>query len=224
MIGVFGPLALERKPKKKLLDLFCKAGGATKGYKDAGFYVVGVDIEAQPHYIGDEFVQSDALEYLAAHGHEYDAIHASPPCQRFSRSTPKKYRDNHPDLIGPTRDLLKKIGKPYVIENVPDARHLLINPIYLCGTAFGRNIERHRYFEIEGPEILMVPQCQHIGYPVLITGTTRRKSGRFEYTAPQCREASGLYWMTRKEMDEAILPDYTRWIGQHLMAYLNRAS
>jgi DNA (cytosine-5)-methyltransferase 1 len=33
--------------KPKLLDLYCGAGGASKGYQRAGFYVVGVDINPQ---------------------------------------------------------------------------------------------------------------------------------------------------------------------------------
>jgi DNA (cytosine-5)-methyltransferase 1 len=43
-----------------------------------------VDIRPQPRY-PFEFVQADALEYVAAHGHEYDVIHASPPCHAYTR-------------------------------------------------------------------------------------------------------------------------------------------
>lgn len=93
--------------KYKLLDLFCGAGGCTKGYQRAGFYVVGVDIKPQPHYCGDEFYQADALEYVAAHGAEYDAIHASPPCQGYSSMNfinLKRWGHviEHPKLIEPT--------------------------------------------------------------------------------------------------------------------------
>ncbi len=67
----------------KLLDLFCGAGGAAVGYHRAGFDLVGMDIEPMPHY-PFEFHLADALEYLREHGAEYDAIHASPPCQHYS--------------------------------------------------------------------------------------------------------------------------------------------
>ncbi len=67
--------------KPILLDLFCKAGGCTKGYQQAGFYVVGVDIESQPHYCGDEFIQADALDFMARNRRMFDAYSASPPCQ-----------------------------------------------------------------------------------------------------------------------------------------------
>src|SRR3990167_10972018 len=101
--------------KPRLLDLFCKAGGATKGYQQAGFYVVGVDIEPQPHYCGDEFYQADALTYPLE---GFDAYHASPPCQRYSVMTNGRWQDrlpNHPDLIQPVSERLSATNKPYII-------------------------------------------------------------------------------------------------------------
>ncbi|MGW5790990.1 hypothetical protein ACWEV3_10330 [Saccharopolyspora sp. NPDC003752] len=98
------------------------------GYHRAGFDVVGGDIARQPRY-PFEFHQADALEFLAAHGHEFDAIHASPPCQAFTNA--QRIRGNdHPDLIAPTRDLLITTGRPWVIENVEGAP--LHNPVMLC--------------------------------------------------------------------------------------------
>lgn len=192
----------------------------------AGFYVVGCDIEPQKNYIGDEFILGDALEVIARYDHEFDAIHASPPCQRYSEITPIERRHLHPDLIEPVRTALRATGKPYVIENVENARMHLINPVLLCGSMFGLNLWRHRYFEIYPDRLLLTPPCNHSELPVLITGTTRRKpekGGRMEYTAQQCRDASGLHWMTRKEMDEAIPPAYTRFLGEHLMQVIEQA-
>lgn len=106
--------------KPRLLDLYSCAGGCARGYADAGFDVTGVDINSQPRYPYPHIV-ADALEYVAAHGHEYDAIHASPPCQLYSKSTVmfRAAGKEYPDLIGPTRDALIAVGRPWVIENVP---------------------------------------------------------------------------------------------------------
>ena len=101
--------------RPKILDLFCCAGGAAKGYHDAGFDVTGIDIMNQPRY-PYKFIQADALEYVAAHGHEFDAIHASPPCQRYSVLTGARHRDKHPDLIKPVREALILSGKLLQIQ------------------------------------------------------------------------------------------------------------
>lgn len=142
----------------RLLDLFCCAGGSGEGYRRAGFEVTGVDIMPQPRYMAGRgtFIQADALEYLKEHGAEFDAIHASPPCQRYSSMTKGRWKDRqHPDLIAPTRDLLKAIGKPWIIENVPGAP--LKYAVLLCGTMFGlqtpegSQLRRHRLFETSFP-------------------------------------------------------------------------
>ena len=113
------------------------------GYSRAGFEVVGVDIAAQPRY-PFEFIQGDAIEYVKEHGHEYDAIHASPPCQAYTNAQ-KIMRNDHPELLEPTREALNATGLPWVIENVPGAP--LIEPIELCGGMFGLRTYRHRLFE-----------------------------------------------------------------------------
>ncbi len=129
-----------------LLDLFCGGGGAAMGYSRAGFTeIVGVDNQPQKNY-PFEFVQADALEYLTEHGHEFDAIHASPPCQGYSimRNLPWLRDKEYPLLIDPVRELLEATGKPWVIENVMGA-HLPAG--WLCGTMFGLPFYRHRAFE-----------------------------------------------------------------------------
>lgn len=142
--------------KLKILDLFCKAGGAAKGYADAGFEVVGVDIVPQPNY-PYKFIQMDAIEFLKTVDlSEFDAIHASPPCQKHTKAQSLakgrnngKYRE-HFDFIPQTREILQKIGKPYIIENVEGAP--LINPISLYGSQF-KNLytQRRRLFESNIP-------------------------------------------------------------------------
>src|SRR5260221_245774 len=120
--------------KPRLLDLCCKAGGATRGYQLADYHVTGVDIDPQPHYIGDAFFQADAIEFLCEHGNEYDLIHVSPPCQRYSKITPVAHKSLYPDMIAEFRSYLQVLGKPYIIENVEDARRLLVKPVMLCGS------------------------------------------------------------------------------------------
>lgn len=237
--------------KPRALDLFCCAGGATKGLQRAGFHVTGVDIKPQPRYCGDEFHQADALTFMLPCafvggscdqfpdvcdrcGSHYnnpcqhtgvEFIWASPPCEFGSQCTPKKYRGNHANLIGPTRERLKRTGLPYCIENVPSNRGLLINPFMLCGSQFGLKVRRHRFFEISGFTINeLFPPCDHSGRPVLITGTHRRTDEpRYEYTAQQCREAADLGWMRRIDIDKAIPPAYSEFIGRQVMQILEQS-
>jgi DNA (cytosine-5)-methyltransferase 1 len=200
----------------RLLDLFCGGGGAGMGYHRAGFEVVGVDIEPIKVY-PFEFHQTDALEYLAAHGHEFDAIHASPPCQAYTAMQHiRKNGHNHPDLVDPVRQLLIKTGKPYVIENVVGAP--LRVDLLLCGSMFGLNIIRHRIFESNVPMPLLVPMCNHEKVYDPWHG------GPGERTAQQFKDAMGIDWMrdaggrNRKgTVAEAIPPAYTEFIGAQLM-------
>lgn len=206
----------------RLLDLFCGAGGCSVGYQMAGFHVTGIDHKPQPRYAGDVFIQADALEYLAEHGSEFDAIHASPPCQGYSEITPLAHRQNHPDLIAPTRDLLRATGKPYVIENVEGARMRMRDPLMLCGSMLGLPIWRHRYFEIWPETLLLVPPCRHDFNPILITdhgGPNANGPGKPRKRTPVevKRAAAGIDWMTEVELSQAIPPAYTEWIGRWLM-------
>jgi len=204
------------------------------GYHRAGFDVVGVDIELQPRY-PFEFVQGDAIEYIRAHGHEFDVIHASPPCQRFSEATPVEYRDQHPDLIGPTRRALLEIGKPYVIENVENARAELIKPVLICGTMLGLPIWRHRYFEVWPFWFLSPATCKHNRRPITVhSGSHTRKTWepvrcaggvrqgiRPRESVDVVRWAMDIPWMLQRELTEAIPPAYTEWIGKQLLAMLD---
>lgn len=207
--------------RPRLLDLFCCQGGASRGYVDAGFEVVGVDIDPQPRY-PFEFVQADALEYLAEYGHEFDAIHASPPCQLYSK-THRINKSDFPDLIGPTRDLIEPLGTPYVIENVMDAEPELIDPFMLCGEMFGLETYRHRLFETnwnleeqEHPE--HVKRTTKMGRAP-IDGEYMHVVGNFS-GVDKAREVMGMPWANRDGLREAIPPAYTRWIGEQLIEHI----
>lgn len=215
--------------KYRLLDTFCKAGGAGMGYSRAGFEVVGVDIEYQPRY-PFEFHQSDAFEFIREHGHEFDAIHASPPCQKYSacRTMHTTQGRVYPDLIVPTRQKLLQSGKPYVLENVIGSP--LRTPIMLCGLMFGLKLFRHRLFESN--LFLMVPYHRpHTGKVVGRQGYVcmagHGDSGRGRIAADHrsvsaWKAASGIDWMTQKELAQAIPPAYTEWIGRQLIQHLDR--
>lgn len=209
----------------RLLDLFCGAGGCSEGYRRAGFDVVGVDIKPQPRY-PFQFIQADALEYVARHGAEFDAIHASPPCQAYSISRNNGSNKDAPRLIAPTRAALIATGTPYVIENVMGAD--LINPLMLCGASFGlgaagMDLPRHRLFESSA--LLMGSPCTHrrgktLG--VYGNGTTRwhlDAIGRCLRESEK-RQAMGIDWMNRRELTQAIPPAYTEYLGRQLMAAL----
>jgi DNA (cytosine-5)-methyltransferase 1 len=151
--------------RPRLLDLYCGGGGAARGYQQAGFRVTGVDTRPQPRYAGDDFWQADAIQVLRtirADGSPFDVIHASPPCQAYTRKAAdwgrkRNHWIEHPDLVGPTRELLDEIGLPYVIENVPGAP--LNAQLMLCGTMFGLAIRKHRLFESNVPLPLPPAAC-----------------------------------------------------------------
>jgi len=206
-----------------LLDLFCGAGGAAMGYYRAGFDVVGVDIEPQPHY-PFRFIQADAMAFpLAA----FDVIHASPPCQAYS-ATKTLHSNEYPDYIAPLRRRLSRFAFTWVIENVVGAP--LISPFQLCGSSFGLGVRRHRLFESN--VALLSPPCVHDQQPepIDVTGSGARRSGprldgaggnsRKPRNLAEAREAMGIDWMSRAELSEAIPPAYTEFVGEQLLAHL----
>ena len=209
------------KSKPKLLDLYCGAGGCSAGYATY-FDVTGVDLNPQPKY-PYEFHQSDAIEFLLDHWLEFDAIHASPPCQEHSESTRtwKAAGREYPELIEPTRDFLQVTGLPYVIENVPGAP--LLDPILLCGTMFGRPLYRHRLFETSFP-LAQPAHPEHKNRQVKMGRAPRagefiQAVGHFS-GVPQVRTAMQIDWMGQKELAQAIPPCYTRYVGRALVALL----
>lgn len=207
--------------KPRALDLFCCAGGATRGLQEAGYHVTGVDIRPQPRYVGDCFVQADAMG-LDWEG--YDLIWASPPCQRYSRLTSERTRHEHPDLLPEVLKRLRAQSTPYITENVEGTQHLMRSPVFLCGTMFGLNIWRHRWFEIGNASVFfLLPPCNHQGHPVLISGrgmlgVCRRGKRPPEPLKAVKMAAIGIDWMITKELDEAIPPAYSRFLGEQILA------
>jgi DNA (cytosine-5)-methyltransferase 1 len=211
------------------LDLFCGAGGATRGYELAGARMMGIDINQQPNYVGAGFMCRDALtlsaRWIANH---FDFVHASPPCQAHSDLQRQSKRE-YPDLIAATRRLLDRTNLPYVIENVEGAP--LRNPIMLCGTMFpGLRVIRHRLFETNW-EPFTLPHGPH---PLVFTHDKRKRHyGQLDQDSSFVQvtgggnarlanklDAMGIDWMTGPEVNEAIPPAYTEFVGRQLLAQL----
>lgn len=190
------------------------------GYYQAGFEVVGVDIEPQPHY-PFEFHEADALTYPLE---GFDAYHASPPCQPFSKLKGLSTK-NYPNLITLVRDRLLATNKPFVIENVPGSP--LVNPLLLCGTMFGLKVKRHRLFECHPPIYPLLPShgCRgKAGFTNAYRGVSSFRIGAkllcvvgHNFSVSEAREAMGIGWMGREGLREAIPPAMAQFIGLAMM-------
>jgi DNA (cytosine-5)-methyltransferase 1 len=219
-----------------VLDTYRCGGGMAMGYYLAGYEVVGVDIDPQPNY-PFEFHQADAVEFIKEHGHEFDLLHGSPPCQDYSNLNAYNHKD-YPRLIAPTREAMVATGRPYVMENVEVASVELIDPITLCGPMFGLKVYRHRVFETNWP--LTVPahpkhveRCTRNGYlPTPEKPFMSIHGGKHSraWQRAAC-DAMGMPWikvpedarMERiqlgiREVCEAIPPAYAQWIGEQYAA------
>lgn len=229
----------------KLLDLFCGAGGAAMGYRRAGFTdITGVDIIPQKRY-PFKFIQADAMTF-PLEGYDLIHASPPCQLFSVMRRGRWQNRD-HPDLLGPMRDRLLKTGIPYVIENVEGARKHMIQPVRLCGTMFGlqtkagSQLRRHRCFECSFT-VGLTPMCQHaknasvigvygggqhpqrrripatIGVYWNSGGSSKRDDLDFScFTTEDRRSAMGIYWMTGKELSQAIPPAYTEWLGRQFI-------
>lgn len=208
--------------KLKAIDLFCGAGGVSLGLVRAGFEVAGVDMAAQPNY-PFKFTKEDALNIKIAELRGADFIWASPPCQKFSDLAKRNGNAaDWPDLIEPIRKTLQRSGVPYCIENVEGAP--LWNPVTLCGTMFpGLRVLRHRLFECSFP----VTAPEHGKHPLVHTHDKRKAhhgktdqtkdfvqvTGGGNCSVAAARQAMGISWMTKEEINEAIPPAYSEFIG-----------
>lgn len=230
--------------RPRLLDLCGCEGGAAAGYQAAGWHVTSVDLDAAAlrRNPADETVVGDALEFLAKYGTDFDAIHASFPCQRWSANGANPNASKWPDLITPGRELLNATGKPWVMENVIKAP--LRKDFILCGSMFGLGAEdadgerlvlrRHRVFESSLPELgEYAPVCNHKveGRVAGVYGGARSdkhearniRKGGYVPSDPLIQSAllGHVPWMTGKGRRECIPPAYTRWIGHQLKFLLD---
>ena len=220
----------------KVLDLFCGAGGCSVGYSQAGLNVfTGVDINDQPEY-PFHFVKGDAIEFLKWNSKEYDLIHASPPCQHFTKykNCRKDIHTRYENLIDSVREFLKQSGKYYIIENVVGAP--LVNPVVLCGSMFGLDVRRHRLFEANF--LIEQPVCNHgLWEPNRFPGGRSRERGharvlcrgtveigRWNISIETQKMAMGIEHINNLRMlSESIPPAYTKYIGEQFIKLFSEA-
>lgn len=225
-----------------ILDAYAGEGGAGSGYQRAGLCVTGVELEnLRARRCPYPVREGDALAFIRAHGAKYDAIHASPPCQYYTRgNAPRRGTVTRWERTIPAvREALESTGRPYVIENVKDARWDMRNPVKLCGCMFGLaaqdhdgirlHLRRPRLFETNWG--LTAPRPCHHPPGVQIAGAYGgarrdkhearhvRKGG---YVPPDKAVVMALlgidHPMTWGGLYEAIPPAYTEYIGRALVA------
>ncbi|WFB87552.1 MULTISPECIES: SAM-dependent methyltransferase [Streptomyces] len=207
----------------RVLDLFCCQGGASMGYHLAGFEVVGIDLAPQPRY-PFQFIQADALAFVYEHGADFDFIHASPPCQRYTLAQRIQHRE-HPDLIAPTRAALEATGRPWAIENVEEAAPELREPVTLCAAPFGMQTYRHRLFETGGGFSFTPPRHKPHTAPLTKMGRPRAAGHFAHYVGnfsgvQEARDDMQVPWMNRDGIRECIPPAYTEHVATALYASL----
>jgi hypothetical protein len=198
--------------------------------------VTGIDIVDRPSY-PHRFVQADAVQFIREHGHEYDLIHASPPCQAkcaltVGTNASRGWGSEHTDLVAETRAALEAVGRPYVIEQ-PDGRAPIRRDLALCGEMFGLGVLRHRNFELGG---WSMPQPAHLKHRGRVRGWRHGQyfdgpyvaaygKGGGKATISEMQAAMGIDWTgAHEELTEAIPPAYTELIGRHALAILAPAA
>jgi len=201
------------------------------GYHRAGFDVVGIDIEPQPRY-PFEFHQVDVFDYLSGFAGDWDAIHASPPCQDHSET--RDFGGDHGTgwMLGATLDILRDLPVPWVVENVigsplPHQPDLFgSNGLTLCGCMFPELrglLYEDRLFETS----FGIPQPPHVPHQWPQTkmgrapkpGECMQLTGHFS-DAEEGRRRMRVPWMNRDGVAQAIPPAFTEFIGARLLEYL----
>lgn len=159
---------------------------------------------------------------------DYDAIHISPPCQRWTLGNRNTTASSYPDLYTPMLKVLKEVGLPYVIENVPTSP--LKPTLVLCGTQFAlknkagtKELRRHRLFETNWRVRSPAESCNHDLPPIWAAGHNPNQAYLDLYgpcTIDERREAHDVPWMNRDELCDCIPPAFTRFIGEQMIQLL----
>ena len=225
----------------QVLDLFCCAGGATKGYQRAGFRVVGVDVVDRPNYCGDEFIRADALDFLdhSAAMRPWVLVHASCPCQAGCTMTlgtnrSKGWGGEHTQFVPATRERLDRLGVAYVLEQPAGHKGLIRTDVRLCMDMFPVGdppwVQRHRDFELGGPWPVIGPAPKHVKHRGYVRGlrhgiwregpyVAAYGAGGGKASVAEMQHALGIDWTdVREELTEAIPPAYTQWLGTAMLA------
>lgn len=236
--------------RPEMLEVGGCEGGASYGYEQAGWKVTALDLDAAAlsHNPASVTIVGNGLDYIATHGHKFQAVHMSWPCQRWAANGGNSARENWPDLVTPGRAVAEATGVPWVMENV--AKAPLRRDLILCGQMFDLkatdddgtplHLDRHRVFESNVPLRLPPgkrPVSPHrCGKTAGITQwagvyggarkdkTEARLIRRGGYVPPSASVQSellgGVPWMTWKGRKECIPPAYARWVGALLMEAL----
>lgn len=188
----------------RILDLFCGCGCGAVGYKKAipDATITGVDIQDMSSGYPFEFIQADVIELTYEFLLDFDFIHASPPCQPYSKVTPATRRGNTPKLINSTRLLLEAAGKPYVIENVEGSGQELQPNIRIELNG------KRRYFRCSFP----VPATHKMSSSYSSSMFSDRYSSKSEIGKSWGIDNEYLVLMKRKTMKQGIPPVMTHYL------------
>ena len=123
-----------KKKSYKVLDLFCGAGGLSKGFEMAGYNIaLGVDFNEPAirtfahNHKGCKVLCDDLSNFETftkidniLKGKNIDVIIGGPPCQGFSLTGPRKFDDERNKLYLAMIETVKRYTpKAFMIENVP---------------------------------------------------------------------------------------------------------
>jgi len=158
------------------------------------------------------------------------------------------WTDDHVNLIPETRDALAKSLYSWIPCSIENGESEHLRPdVVLCGLAFGLPVLRHRYFELHGPRegVAAPPHVSHRGHLTIgwrhgclrtlepsvcpkhdrwcrgtVYGVYGKGGGK--PSVADAQHALDIDWMTDiRDLNEAIPPAYTEYIGKQWMSFLN---